>query len=135
MPHAYLEQVRQKDQTINPLLAFLGIEVDEIKPDNAVLRLPAKPELLQGAGVVAGGILATLLDETMAHAVLGGNPQGKRTATVDMNASYLRPVQPNTDLVCKARVVKRGSRIIFAEASVLGEGREVARATASFLPI
>nr|WP_321259759.1 PaaI family thioesterase [uncultured Pseudodesulfovibrio sp.] len=135
MPHAYLEQVRQKNQTINPLLAFLGIEVDEIKPDNAILRLPAKPELLQGAGVVAGGILATLLDETMAHAVLGGNPQGKRTATVDMNVSYLRPVQPHTDLVCKARVVKRGSRILFTEASVQADGRDVARATASFLPI
>jgi len=135
MPHAYLEQVRQKNQTINPLLAFLGIEVDEIEADRAILRLAAKPELLQGAGVVAGGILATLLDETMAHAVLGGNPQGKRTATVDMSVSYLRPVHPNTDLVCEARVVKRGNRVIFAEGSALAEGHEVARATASFLPI
>jgi uncharacterized protein (TIGR00369 family) len=133
MPQSYLDAVRLPGQTVNNLFAFLGIVVDTIEPDRAVLRLPFRPELTQGAGVVAGGVLATLLDETMAHAVLGGNEPGQRTTTVDLSVSYLRTVRPDSDLCCEARVVKRGNRVLFVEATASSDDREVARGTASFL--
>jgi len=133
MPKAYLEAVRQQDQTVNHLFAFLGLQAEAFEPDRAVLRLPFRPELTQGAGMVAGGILTTLLDETMAHAVLAGNQPGQQTTTVDLSVSFLRAVKPGSDLVCEARVVKRGSRVLFVEASASSDNREVARATASFL--
>jgi uncharacterized protein (TIGR00369 family) len=133
MPQSYLDAVRQPGQTVNNLFAFLGINVDAIEPDRAVLRLPFRPELTQGAGMVAGGVLATLLDETMAHAVLGGNEPGQRTTTVGLSVSYLRAVKPGSDLTCEARVIKRGGRVLFVEATASSDDREVARATASFL--
>ena len=133
MPQSYLDAVRQQGQTVNNLFAFLGIIVDTIEPDRAVLRLPFRPALTQGAGMVAGGVLATLLDETMAHAVLGGNEPGQRTTTVDLSVSYLRAVKSGSDLTCEARVIKRGGRVLFVEASATSDDREVARATASFL--
>lgn len=135
MPKEYLEAVSQPDQTVNPLFAFLGMEVESIEPDTATLRLPFKKELIQGAGLVAGGILATLLDETMAHAVLGGNAPGQRTTTVEMSVSYLRPVANGDDLICSAKVVKRGRRVIFVEAEIRAGNRECARATGTFLPV
>jgi len=133
MPQSYLENVRKEDQTVNPLFAFLGVEVVEIAADRAVLSLPVKAELIQGSGVAAGGILATLLDETMAHAVLAGNKPGEHTATVNLNVSYSRPVNAYATLVCEARVTKRGRRVVFVEAVVRSNGHEAARATASFL--
>ncbi|XXJ21484.1 PaaI family thioesterase [Desulfovibrio caledoniensis] len=133
MPQSYLDAVRQPGQTVNNLFTFLGIVVDAIEPDRAVLRLPFRPELTQGAGMVAGGVLATLLDETMAHAVLGGNEPGQRTTTVDLSVSYLRAVRPGSGLTCEARVIKRGGRVLFVEATASSDDREVARATASFL--
>lgn len=133
MPQKYLEQVRLPDQTVNPLFAFLGMEVVELTPDCAVLCLTVKPELIQGAGKAAGGILAALLDETMAHAVLGGNAPGQQATTVDMNVSYYRPANRDDVLTCKAHVVKRGSRIVFSEATVRCEMHDVAHATASFM--
>ncbi|MBI9080903.1 MAG: PaaI family thioesterase [Pseudodesulfovibrio sp.] len=133
MPQSYLECVCREGQSVNPLFAFLGVEVVEIVTDRAVLSLPVKPELIQGNGVAAGGILATLLDETMAHAVLAGNKPGEHTATVNMNVSYFRPVNTYASLVCEARVTKRGRRVVFVEAVVRSNGHEVARATASFL--
>lgn len=135
MPQEYLKKVHAPDQAVNPLFAFLGVEVVEITSDRAVLCLSIKPELVQGAGFAAGGILAALLDETMAHAVLGGNPPGQLTSTVDMNVSFLRPVNKHAELVCEARVTKRGKRIVFTEAVVRSGGHEVARATASFLMV
>ena len=133
MPKAYLEAVRQPDQSVNPLFAFLGLAVDVFEPDRAVLRLDCRPELIQGARLVAGGILAALLDESMAHAVLAGNGPGQKTTTVDLSVSYLRPVRADDCLVCEAVVRKRGNRVIFVEACARVAAKEVARATASFL--
>lgn len=133
MPARYLEAVRRPDQEVNPLFAFLGMEVVEIEPDRAVLRLTVRSELIQGAGMAAGGILALILDEAMAHAVLGGNAPGSLTTTIDLNVSYLRPVSAGATLTCEARVTKRGSRVIFTEASVQADEAEAARASASFL--
>ncbi|MEF2229903.1 MAG: PaaI family thioesterase [Pseudodesulfovibrio sp.] len=135
MPSEYLQAVRRPGQAVNALFAFLGVEVVGIEPGRAVLRLPVKPTLTQGAGMAAGGVMATLLDEAMAHAVLAGNSPGEMTTTVDMNVSYLRPVGPGALLDCEARVVKRGGRVVFAEAVLRADGRDAARATATFLLI
>ncbi len=75
MPEKYLEQIRLPEQSVNPLFHHLGIKVVELAPDKATLRLFIKPELIQGAGNAAGGVLAALLDEAMAHAVLAGTDQ------------------------------------------------------------
>ncbi|WP_285907148.1 PaaI family thioesterase [Pseudodesulfovibrio pelocollis] len=145
MTRKYLEKVCCPDQRVNPLFAFLGIEVEALMPERAMLRLRAKPELVQGAGMIAGGILATLLDEAMAHAVLAGNAPREKTTTVDMNVSYLRPVEEGATLECEARVIKRGRRVVFAEAVLRalgpdesdpdkrGPAQEAAKATATFL--
>lgn len=133
MPQEYLDKVRKPDQQENPLFTFLGVDVITIAPDRAELHLNVKPELIQGAGHAAGGILATLLDETMAHAVLAGNAPGKMTTTVDMNVSYYRPVNKHASLTCEARVTKRGKRLVFAEAVIRSNGHESAKASATFL--
>ena len=134
MPQKYLEQVRQPDQTVNPLFRHLGIELIDLAHDNATLRLTIAPELIQGAGNAAGGILATLLDEAMAHAVLAGNQPGQYTTTVDMNVSFLRSVKPGQTVTCEAHVTKRGQRIIFTEATAQTTNA-VARATATFMMV
>lgn len=133
MPHEYLDQIREPGQTVNPLFTFLGIEVVDLTPDRATLHLLVKPELIQGAGVGAGGVCATLLDEAMAHAVLGGNNPGELTSTIDMNVSYFRPVSRGDLLTCRARVAKRGKRVVFAEAVVSVDGNEAAKGSASFM--
>jgi len=131
----YLAGVRQPGQTLNPLFGFLGMEIVSIEPGKAVFKLEARPELIQGAEKVAGGILSLLLDETMAHAVLGGNAGDKVCTTVDLNVSFYRPVKPGAEMVCEASVTKRGSRIIFTEGVVLVGETEVAKATATLMVV
>ncbi len=139
MPKAYLEQVCRPEQSVNRLFNHLGVEVVAIGPDCARLRMRIKPELIQGAGLVGGGILATLLDEAMAHSVLAGNAPCEQTTTVDMTVSYLRPVNDGAQLLCEARVIKRGRRVVFAQAVIRREDEpgepETARATATFLTV
>ena len=135
----YLQAVAKPGQTVNNLFGFLGVEVAELSPGQARLSLPLRPEFLQGAGMVAGGVLATLLDETMAHAVLPALPPGQGATTVEMSVRYLSAVGPRDldgpPLVCLAKVLRQGKRVAFAEAEITLADRAVARASASFLVV
>lgn len=133
---SYLDEVLRPDQTVNPLFNYLGIRLLRADESGAELTLPFRPELIQGGGLVAGGVLATMLDEAMAHAAIArlASRQGAHTATVDMHIRYLRAARPGTDLRAEARVVKPGSRVLFVEASVTDpEGRALAEGDAAFL--
>lgn len=132
---SYLEEVKQPGQTVNPLFSLLGIRMERIDRETVRLRLPFHKGLIQGAGLIAGGVLAALLDEAMAHAVLVrlDMDAGERTATVDMNVSFLSTAKPGTDLVAEAHVVKNGSRVVFTEGVVFAGDKPIAKGSASFL--
>jgi acyl-coenzyme A thioesterase PaaI-like protein len=56
----------------------------------------------QGApGLVHGGLLATLVDETMGAVVYGGKVT---RVTAEMTLRYRRPTPIGTELVCRARL-------------------------------
>jgi uncharacterized protein (TIGR00369 family) len=133
--------VQQPGQAVNPLFARLGVEVLRLEEDGVELALPLAPDLVQGAGVVAGGIVATLLDEAMAHAVMAGLPDAASTATAEMSVRYLRPVPAPGEgeaprLMARARALHRGRRVVTAEAEAFQDpDRLNAVAQATFLVI
>jgi uncharacterized protein (TIGR00369 family) len=136
MPASYLEQVQAPDQRVNNLFRTLGVQVEGVAPDRAELAMTAHEDLLQGAGVLAGGVLATLLDEAMAHVVLANLGQGEHTATVELSVRYLRPVAAGDRLRAVAKVLKPGRRVFSVEAWVeRQDGGVAAKAAASFLVV
>ena len=138
MKNAYLAAVCCADQNVNPLFNFLGARFIEAVDGKAKIELPISRNLAQGAGVVAGGILATLADEAMAHAVMSILDDGKQTVTVEMNIRYLRASDPQRQGVITgtARVVKPGRTIITTEADIHDDtGRLLATAGGSFFVI
>jgi uncharacterized protein (TIGR00369 family) len=129
----YLDKVQQRGQTVNPLFNFLGVVVEKISPDCTVLRLPFQPGFIQGGGATAGGIMATLADEAMAHAALAGLEPGETTATIEMNIRYLK-ASISGDITATATLVKKGRRVITLQAEVKDESSTVlAQAGASFM--
>jgi len=131
----YLEKVRELNQTVNPLFQYLGVIVEHISPEDTVLRLPLRYDFTQGAGVIAGGILASIADEAMAHVVLANLKEGQTTATIEMNIRYLRPIKEGK-ISAVARIIKKGRQIITAAAEVRDEQKSlIAYAGASFMVI
>lgn len=128
----YLQAVQQSGQTVNPLLVFLGINIERLDTANVSLSLAVNGEFVQGAGVMAGGLQATLLDEAMAHAVLSVLNPGEGTATIEMSVRYFRVVNKGDRLRAEARIVQRGKRVIQAEATASVDGAVTAKAAASF---
>lgn len=135
MSQCYLEAVRECDQTVNPLFRFLGARLALAEAGKAVIVMPITGNLRQGGGKVAGGILATLADESMAHAVLSLLDPCQDIVTVEMNIRYLRSADPDKggELLASAEVVKNGRTLTMASAEVHDStGRLLATAGATF---
>ncbi|MDR0828369.1 MAG: PaaI family thioesterase [Desulfovibrio sp.] len=135
MDSTYLTEACKEDQKVNALFTFLNARLSIPAPGQACITLPVSPGLIQGGGVVAGGILATLADEAMAHAVMSMPDNEHPTVTAEMNIRYLRSGGPERDglLTAVGRVIKSGSALCTAEADVLDEhSRLLARAGATF---
>ena len=135
MSKAYLAALAAKDQKVNPLFYTLKARLIRAEGGQAEIRMPVTGDIVQGGGMVAGGILATLADEAMAHAVLSSLDENMRAVTSEMNIRYLRGASPQDGgkLVAQARVVRMGKHICVTEAQVSDDrNRLLATAGASF---
>lgn len=129
----YFEKVRQPGQEINPVLKFLGIRIDEISNDKAVLGMTIRPEFLHTGGFTAGGILGTLADEAMGHLAAYNIEDGMGTATIEMNIRYLKTVNSG-EIKAESKIVKMGRKVVTVEAQVKDENNVIlATAGASFI--
>ena len=87
------------------------------------------------AGIVHGGLLSTLLDESMAYAVMGADMK-ILAVTADMRVRFLRPAPVGVPLKFVATLVGQRKNLHFARASViLPEGSVLAEAEGRFAEI
>jgi uncharacterized protein (TIGR00369 family) len=120
MKISYLAAVQKEDQTVNPLFRFFGASLKKAEGGESSLVLPVIPSLCQGGGLLAGGILATIADEAMAHALMSVLEPDAHCVTVEMNIRYLRAAHPQkvSFLTATARVVKKGAHMAATSADV-----------------
>jgi uncharacterized protein (TIGR00369 family) len=97
----------------------LGMEVVEIAPRRAVVRLPYQEELVGDPArrVVFGGVITTLLDHAGGLAVFCTLPELKAIATLDLRIDYLRAAEPGCALVGEAHCYKLTTHVAFVRAS------------------
>ena len=119
--------------TSNPLAEDLGATLLGLDTNagTALLAFDPPARFAQGAGVLQGGIIATLLDFAMAfaaHAALAARDCA--FATANLSVSLLRPAPPGRYLA-RARVLRAGRTLLFAEATLVPapDGGIVATAT------
>ena len=98
------------------ILDKFGISFSELKDGSAVATVRLLPEHRNFYGIPYGGFLFNLADNTAGMAFLSAGGNG---ITVSGNVSYYRGADPEAEsLICRARVVKRGSRLYFVNADV-----------------
>lgn len=116
-----------------PSARLLGWRFVSLDAEAGVLgcAFEATEAFLNPAGVVQGGILASMLDEAMGPvtaAVSGGKVFAQ---TLEMKISYLRAARPGP-IFGEGRIVQRGREILFLEGRLTdAEGRVLATATAT----
>ncbi len=112
-----------------------GLHLDFlIAEDRTVVCLVTVPEAFDGhPGYLHGGIIATLLDETMSKAV---RAQGLTSMTRQLEADYLRPVPSGVPIRLEGRVVRGEGRKHWAEAKIFNAaGKDLAHGKGLFIEV
>jgi uncharacterized protein (TIGR00369 family) len=123
-----IEQVNK-----NPLYQTLGIRILEVGEGYARSQLePTEIVCWPFPGQPHGGIIYTLVDTTMAWAILSGLEQGYNCATIHLDIQYTSPAKGKR-FTCASKTVFRTGRIHFMQAEVRDtEERFVAMAQGTF---
>ena len=94
-------------------------------------HLDVRPELLNSDGAVHGGATFSLIDHSLGEAVDSVLAPGENNVTVELKVNYLAPILEGR-IDCAARVLRRGRRLVIAEADVHNGGRLVAKGLGTF---
>jgi uncharacterized protein (TIGR00369 family) len=111
---------------------LLGWRLLDARPADGWLKLgfEGKPEFLNPAGFIQGGILSAMLDDTMGPAVLVMTEGRSYTTTVSLTVNFLNPAKPGP-IIGEAQVTLLGKSIAFVEGKLMAaDGTVIATATA-----
>jgi uncharacterized protein (TIGR00369 family) len=97
--------------TMPPVAKLLGWQLLDARPQDGWLKLgfEGKPEFLNPAGFVQGGILSAMLDDTMGPTVLVMTEGKSYTTTVSLTVNFLNPARPGP-IIGEARSRSSASR-------------------------
>jgi uncharacterized protein (TIGR00369 family) len=103
----------------SPFVQHLGVELLELEPDRATLRLPFIEQVVTIGETIHGGAIASLIDTTAMAAAWATDqaPASMRGTTVGITVNYLAAAN-KTDLVARARVVRRGRSLCHVDVEV-----------------
>lgn len=96
-------------------IASLGGEVLEIGKGRARMRLPYGPLLVgdPDTGVVHGGVVTAMLDQTCGIAVASALKEIMPFATLDLRIDYMKPAAPHADIFVEAECLKVTHEVAF----------------------
>lgn len=96
----------------------------------AVVHWTPPPHYQGYAGVLHGGVIATLLDEAMAHAALS---LVSGAATAALSLQFHKPVMTGLELEIHAQVREQTRRMLIVGADLMQDGELKARGEGKFL--
>lgn len=128
-----MEKIKAGQKGANPFLDFLGITLDELKDGYARFRMPVRPEYLQGAKTMQGGLIVALADEAIAHAMMTQLSPDEGLTTVELKSNFLAGVNSG-ELIADATVFKKGQSLVIGDCLVTdNKGKNICRVSATFL--
>lgn len=78
---------------------WLGMSLEEVRPGYARMRMPVRPEFLNGLGICHGGLMFTLADSTFAFAC---NSHNVPTVAAGCSIEFLAAVEGGDVLTAEA---------------------------------
>lgn len=105
-----------------PAAALLGWELIAIDPDAGTIEVSfdATERFLNPVGVIQGGFLAAMLDDTLGPALVATLEPGQFAPTLDLHIQYLRPARPGR-LIGRGRITRRGNDVAFLAGELADE--------------
>ena len=122
----------------SPFWQWAGIKSHRLEAGVVELTMKTRPEMINlGNGSMHGGMTAALIDSAVA-AVIGSvysiGVEITGMTTVDLNVTYLEAVKPESSLVCRAKLIRKGRTVCVGDAEVRDQdGRLCAVGRATYM--
>lgn len=84
---------------------WLGIEVLEVKEGFSKIKMTVRAEMINGFGIVHGGIAFSLADSAFAFAC---NNRNVLSVALDTSINFIKPVHVNDILIAEAKELHHG---------------------------
>jgi uncharacterized protein (TIGR00369 family) len=96
----------------------LGFTFEALSEDRVTMRCPYRADLVgdPDTGVLAGGLVTTLLDHVGGLAVWVALGEFRPIATLDLRVDYMRPAEAGRDLKASARCYRLTNSVAFVRA-------------------
>lgn len=122
---------RKKPPVDNPFGDVIGIRITGAADGSARSELRVEPRLLNPHGVLHGGVVFSMADNTMGAALYTELSEGETCSTIEIKINFTRPVSAGL-LLCQSTVIHRGRTTAVLEATVSNDQKLVARAQGTF---
>lgn len=113
-----IETMMQHD----PFSQWLGLVLDDYGAGFCKLHFTIRAEMLNGFGIVHGGVVFSAADSAFAFAC---NSHGRLSVALDVQISFIRSAKTGDVLHVDAKEVHLGNKTSFYEISVTNEQKEI----------
>ncbi|TAF55868.1 MAG: hydroxyphenylacetyl-CoA thioesterase PaaI [Sphingobacteriia bacterium] len=118
------EQVVAKMLAEDRFSQWLGIELLALKEGYAKISMVVRPEMINGLGIVHGGICFSMADSAFAFAC---NNRNQESVALDTSINFLKPVMVNDRLTAEAIEIHNGRKTGLYQISIYNQkGQQVA---------
>ena len=122
-----------KQEKTEPIARFLDIELLELTPGYARVKMEVKPQYHNFHGLTFGGIIMAVSDQAFAYA---SNSLAYPSVASNFNTNFIAGAKTGDRLTAECRVIKSGKRAGFSEITVTNqEGRLIATSSGITIPL
>jgi len=102
---------------------LLGMRLVAVHKDGVTIEVEVRPEMMNGAGVLHGGVTATMAD---AAAGIATNRQvgGRPITTVELKINYFRPVTKG-HVRARAHLIRVGSTLVISRVDLTDSDKKL----------
>lgn len=112
----------------SPFVQMIGAKFEEWREGYVRMSLVVEEKHTNPNGVMHGGVLTTLMDETLGAVIASVRGmdvmRAAPHATVEMNVSFLTGARPGEEIVVEGRALKVGRSVAFGEAEARRRGSD-----------
>ena len=84
---------------------WLGISIIEIREGYSKIKMTVRPEMMNGLGIVHGGIAFSLADSAFAFAC---NNRNQLSVALDTSINFIKPIHVGDELIAEAKELHNG---------------------------
>jgi len=100
-----------------PFNALLGIRLHRLHKDGVTICCDVEEKLLNGAGVLHGGVTATLADAAVGLAT-NRHYHGRPITTIELKINYFRPLPLGGRVYARAKLLRTGATLSVGEVEI-----------------